>query len=177
MAKNDEYTKTARNIMILGMPTAQISLDYTEINGNVNGKMCRSRVCGHRVEGIDCGGEINEWLSLALGRPNLQLIRQSNSSEFFDKTIPPMSFSSQAQYLLINENSIEWLVERIPKKSDCNRTTILDRFRGNLIVRGAKAFDETLWTSVQIGNNKFKAWKLNQCSTKFICLQLNSKFV
>lgn len=41
--------------------------------------MCQSRVCGHKVEGLDCGSDISEWLSLALGLPNLRLIRQSDS--------------------------------------------------------------------------------------------------
>ena len=61
------------------MPTVQIQLDFAT-KDNLDAEMCRSRVCGHRVEGIDCGAEVSEWLSLALGRPNLRLIRQNQTN-------------------------------------------------------------------------------------------------
>lgn len=63
------------------MPPASVRLDFTS-EDLINGELCRSRVCGHRVEGIDCGAEISEWLSLALGRPNLRLIRQNDKKSF-----------------------------------------------------------------------------------------------
>lgn len=141
------------------MPTAVLPLNNENNDVIKNGEMYRSRVCGHRVEGIDCGSEISEWLSLALGRPNLRLIRQNDKSELFHKNKLELSFSSQAQFLMINEGSVKWLIKKIPNDSDCNRETILHRFRGNIIVEGAEPFEEENWTNLTIGKNTFKVGK------------------
>ena len=37
---------------------------------------CQSKVCGDKIEGIDCGEEVAEWLSDVMNRPGLRLIRQ-----------------------------------------------------------------------------------------------------
>lgn len=138
--------------LIAGMPQVEVSLDSDE--GFSIGEMCRSRVCGHRVEGVDCGGEVSEWISLAIGKPNLRLIRQTRSD--IGKGKVELSFSSQAQFLMVNANSIQWLVDRLPEGSDCRKETILERFRGNIIVSGAGAFEEENWTRIRIGRHVFE---------------------
>ncbi|KAF7994271.1 hypothetical protein HCN44_003361 [Aphidius gifuensis] len=145
--------KNAMKLDYPGMPTAIVPLN---ININTD-KLCISRVCGHIVEGTDCGSEISEWLSLAIGRPNLRLIRQKKITEFLDnEKTSKLSFSSQAQFLMINEASIEWLIEQLPNDSDCNKETILHRFRGNIIVEGAEPFNEINWSKITIGKNIFE---------------------
>lgn len=62
------------------MPSVTVPLNTSSYLIN-NNTLCRGKVCGHKVEGIDCGEEVSEWLSLALGRPNLKLIRQSESTK------------------------------------------------------------------------------------------------
>lgn len=62
------------------MPSIAVPL-YLSANEINSSKICRGKVCGHKVEGADCGAEVSEWLSLALGRPNLKLIRQSDSTK------------------------------------------------------------------------------------------------
>lgn len=69
---------------------------------------------------------------------------------------PELSFASQGQYLLINEASISWLADRIPEGSECERSSILHRFRGNIIVTGCAAFEETTWKSIRIGMCDFE---------------------
>lgn len=59
------------------MPTMDIPLDNS-IN-IINGTICQSRICGHKVQGTDCGSDVSNWISLALGLPNLRLIKQSNN--------------------------------------------------------------------------------------------------
>lgn len=133
------------------MPTVEIPL---EIDGlEEAAEICKSRVCGHRVEGIYCGDKVSEWLSLVLGRPNLKLIRQNSDGG-------ELSFSSQAQYLLINRTSVRWLIDQIPEDSDCDKKTILNRFRGNFIVDGADAFEEIDWRRIVIGKTFFEVKQL-----------------
>ncbi|KAK2584974.1 hypothetical protein KPH14_008505 [Odynerus spinipes] len=142
-----------------GMPSIQVPLKCTSSN-YTNGEICQSRVCGQKVEGIDCGNDVSEWLSLAIGRPNLKLIQQSNR-EVKDKQKrglynPELSFSSQAQYLVLNEESISWLCSRINDTEDFNKDTVLHRFRGNIVLSNCKAFEEFSWKTIRIGNIKFQ---------------------
>lgn len=62
------------------MPTIEIPLKST-YEKSIERPTCQSRVCESRVQGIDCGLEVSEWLSLALGKPNLRLIRQSHGRQ------------------------------------------------------------------------------------------------
>lgn len=67
-----------------------------------------------------------------------------------------LSFSNQAQYLVINEASILWLIDKISDDIDFKKDTTVYRFRGNIIVKGCNAFDEQQWEYIRIGNNNFK---------------------
>ncbi|XP_033215040.1 molybdenum cofactor sulfurase isoform X2 [Belonocnema kinseyi] len=149
--------KYKREKYIERMPSITVSILYPS-EENTNGKMCRGKVCGHKVEGIDCGAEVSEWLSLSLGRPNLRLIRQTKKKIVEDKrkNEKELSFVSQAQYLLINEASIFWLFDKVPNDSECRRETMLPRFRGNMVVSGCAPFEETKWKHVRIGNCDFQ---------------------
>lgn len=40
---------------------------------------CQSKVCGDRIQGWDCGNEVADWLSKALGSSGLRLLRQCNN--------------------------------------------------------------------------------------------------
>lgn len=79
-----------------------------------------------------------------------------------------LSFSSQAQYLMINEASVSWLVDKVSDDSaDFEKDTAIHRFRGNIIVGGCGAFDETQWEHVRIGNDHFKVC-INVCTDMFV---------
>ncbi|XP_020287531.1 molybdenum cofactor sulfurase 3 [Pseudomyrmex gracilis] len=138
-----------------GMPTIEIPLENT-YEKSTEHPVCQSRVCESRVQGIDCGTEVSEWLSLALGKPNLRLIRQSHGRQKKGLDKAELSFSSQAQYLMINEASVSWLIAKISDDLDFEKDTAIHRFRGNIIVEGCSAFDETQWKHIRIGNNHFK---------------------
>ncbi|XP_014225318.1 molybdenum cofactor sulfurase 3 [Trichogramma pretiosum] len=147
-----------RNELVLhypNMPSICVPLNIASYE-IVNGKLCKGKICGHKVEGIDCGSEVSEWLSLALGRPNLRLIRHSESSEKKKINKPELSFASQSQYLLINSASISWLANEIPNDFDCIKDTMLPRFRGNFVIKGCAPFEEINWKSVKIGNCTFQ---------------------
>ncbi|KAH0560402.1 molybdenum cofactor sulfurase 3 [Cotesia glomerata] len=144
-----------------GMSEIEVPLESIG-DKKVDGEICRSRVCGHRVEGMDCGNEISEWLCQALGRSDLKLIRQNLDDG-------ELSFSSQAQYLLVNSASVQWLVDQLPGDSDCDKNTVLDRFRGNFVVDGAEAFEEIEWKKVSIGKHSFEV--TGQCTRcQMVCI-------
>lgn len=62
------------------MPKIKIPLGTT-YKESIEHSIYQSRVCESRVQGIDCGSEVSEWLSLALGKPNLRLIRQNQGRQ------------------------------------------------------------------------------------------------
>lgn len=56
-----------------------VPLKSDENKHNILATLCQSKVCGDRIQGIDCGNEVAEWLSDVLCEPDLRLIRQSET--------------------------------------------------------------------------------------------------
>ncbi|KYN39636.1 Molybdenum cofactor sulfurase [Trachymyrmex septentrionalis] len=137
-----------QNIMRLtypGRPTIDVSLE------NEKSMEYQSSVHESKIKGIDCGSKVSEWLSLALGKPNLRLIRQSRERQKNDKA----ELSNRVSYLALNEASVSWFIDKI--SDDLNfQKDIVHQFRANIIVEGCEAFDEMKWNHVRIGNNNFK---------------------
>lgn len=59
---------------------------------------------------------------------------------------------------MINNSSIEWLADKIKEDSECDKNTLLHRFRGNFVVDGCIPFEETKWNDLKIGNCNFKVF-------------------
>lgn len=130
-------------------------------------QVCLSRVCGDRVETLDCGDEAALWLSRFLGQ-SCRLIRLSPRSArdarkprlgSAPSPFSPLSLVNEAQYLMINLASVEQLQEIIQRKEEINISSfvldlqnIVSRFRANLVIRGAVAFEEDAWSSLRIGD-------------------------
>lgn len=116
--------------------------------------MCSSKVCGDSVRGLDCGDSVSLWLSHVLGKEGLRLIRQRERDT---KSGGALSFSNQAQYLLINKASVNWLSEKLVEMPSSKRNNLLDRFRSNFVVEGLSVpFEEQRWTEVALGSHDFK---------------------
>ncbi|XP_029377090.1 molybdenum cofactor sulfurase isoform X2 [Echeneis naucrates] len=60
-----------------GMDTISVPLE-NNIQKHPSHRVCQSKVCGDRVETVDCGDEAASWLSDFLGQP-CRLIRQSSN--------------------------------------------------------------------------------------------------
>ncbi|XP_021941383.1 molybdenum cofactor sulfurase isoform X2 [Zootermopsis nevadensis] len=153
------------------MPPISVPLDdpKNHNDGRVEASLCQSKVCGDRVQGWDCGDDVASWLCDALGRQGLRLIRQWNSDSRVSKEKMKsrgqdsnqksvLSLSNQAQFLLVNKSSVQWLSDQIDwEQSDCDKESLLERFRSNLVIQGLKPFEENEWTHFQIGRVKFQS--------------------
>ncbi|KAL1508879.1 hypothetical protein ABEB36_003701 [Hypothenemus hampei] len=126
----------------------EVPLEVTEETSN-EGYICNSKVCGDRIQGIDCGTKVAEWLSEKFNNPGLRLLRQiefthntSGRSSKEGKKI--LSLANNAEYLLINLSTVQWLRDRIPREDIIHHSieSILLRFRANFIVDFAKPFVE-----------------------------------
>ncbi|XP_054655289.1 molybdenum cofactor sulfurase isoform X2 [Dunckerocampus dactyliophorus] len=146
-----------------GMDTISVPL---EIRTGVDASypVCQTKVCGDRVETVDCGDEAASWLSDFLGQP-CRLIRQSpNFTRGMKKksdtaiTSPPLSLVNEAQYLMINRASVELIHKVMSSRQDnseLDTQNIISRFRANFVIAGVEPFEEDGWSHLIIGNIQF----------------------
>lgn len=55
-----------------------VPLVANENERNILTSLCQSKVCGDRIQGIDCGDDVADWLSSVLCTPDVRLIQQSS---------------------------------------------------------------------------------------------------
>lgn len=155
----------AKNTLTLSFPYAQsieIPLKRNIDDNKTISSLCQSKICGDRIDGIDCGDEVADWLSDVLCTSGLRLIQQTEddkrtmkSSNNSEKAI---SLSNQAQFLLINVASVDWLTRKVNdwyELDDCSEKMLqntIDRFRANLIVESMTPLEEMEWKSIRIGD-------------------------
>lgn len=136
-----------------GMRSVQIKIVKNEEILKI-AKLCETKVCGDRIEGWDCGNEIAEWLSKALEIDNLRLIRHNDK---ISRKNGAISLSNQAQFLMINETSVDWLMMNVEDWENGEETleNIVDRFRGNFIIENLNALTENDFKKIKIGSAEF----------------------
>lgn len=125
----------------------------------VESKICQSKVCGDVVGGYNCGDKVSSWLSECLDIPGLRLIRQKTDRKK-NGAQKDLSLANQAQFLVMNYRSVEWLSSKIEDWGEIeneNLDSTIDRFRGNLLIKTKEAFDENSFKSIRIGDVGFTA--------------------
>lgn len=153
------------NILSLSFPyakTIKIPLRRDVNDNRVVSSFCQSKVCGDRIDGIDCGDEVAEWLDDVLCSTGLRLIQQSVNDKRTAKndvsTEQAISLSNQAQFLLINVTSVDWLAKKVENWAELDDVpekmlqNTVDRFRANLIIESPIPLEESEWKSIQIGS-------------------------
>lgn len=114
-------------------------------------------MCTDIVKGYDCGDEIADWISNCLEISYLRLIRQSSDRIVKGAEQTMLSLSNQAQYLLINKATVRWLKNKIKDESFLDDIdSMVDRFRGNLVIESVEELVERQWERVVIGTQEFK---------------------
>ena len=101
------------------------------------------------------GDEINQWFSEKLGVP----CRLAVMTEKSQRKVSPfaavrkfqdtVSFADACPFLLIGENSLTELNEKMGKSVPMNR------FRPNFVIEGSEPFAEDSWKKIKIGNTIF----------------------
>ncbi|XP_072247525.1 molybdenum cofactor sulfurase isoform X1 [Leuresthes tenuis] len=151
-----------------GMEAISVPLE-SDFQLHPSSRVCHSKVCGDRVQTVDCGDEAASWLSDFLGQP-CRLIRQSpdfaremrkKPGEAFSAS-PFLSLVNEAQYLMINRASVELIQNLMSDRQDgCegdqlpDTQNVIRRFRANLVIAGVEPFEEDNWSHLIIGNTRF----------------------
>ena len=99
----------------------------------------------------DEGGMIAEVISDYLGR-SCRLVCRSRSMKRKKYGSVLSSFSDGTQLLVVGENSVEDLNERLQKLS--NEPATVNHFRPNIVVGNCAPFDEDFWQEVLMGEQK-----------------------
>ena len=107
----------------------------------------------------DCGAEVAEWLSHALGAPSaLRRIGPAFTRNLKPSKAKPgdeIAFTDAYPFMVVSEASLMDLNDKLVAQGE--ETLPMERFRPSLVIRGANAFEEDTWTSVTIGEILFRA--------------------
>ena len=102
--------------------------------------------------------EINDWFSDVLGT-KCQLVYMPDETkreinQLFRQNNEIVSFADGYPILVIGENSLEYLNEKLEKEK-----LPMNRFRPNLVISGSDAFAEDHWKKIRIGKTVFRSTK------------------
>ena len=106
------------------------------------------------TDAVDCGDEVAAWLSEILGEPmRLAYMDQCARRQAGRASNPgdEVSFADAYPVMVANEASLADLNTKLEQPVPMNR------FRPNVIVNGFEPWAEDHWTSLQIGDVKFRA--------------------
>ncbi len=124
-----------------------------EISLHTAGAEIEVEIWGSIVKAFDEGAEAARWLTDTLGMP-LRLARISKENRLREGEDPrTVSFADSYPLHLCAEESLADLNARIPARLEMNR------FRPNLVVRGAPAWSEDRWTALRQGASCFRVGK------------------
>uniref|UniRef100_A0A672R208 Molybdenum cofactor sulfurase n=1 Tax=Sinocyclocheilus grahami TaxID=75366 RepID=A0A672R208_SINGR len=149
-------------LQVSGMEPVTVPLETSLANSDL--RTSQSKVCGDRVQTVDCGKEVSTWLSEFLGKP-CRLIRQRpdflrdmkfgrEKAENFGPTA--LSLVNEAQFLLINRASMSFLHNSENEGTWHDMEQLIQRFRANLVISGQEAFAEDDWSHLTVGDTQFQ---------------------
>ncbi|MBC7913882.1 MAG: MOSC domain-containing protein [Pyrinomonadaceae bacterium] len=123
---------------------------------DVNKKIAVS-VWDDRVEGYELNENAAEWLSQYLQRPCKLIYMPEDSIRPVDQQYAEnneqVSFADAFPYLLISQATLDDLNSRL------EIPIAMNRFRPNLVVRGAEGYAEDSWAEIKINDVHFKVAK------------------
>jgi len=133
------------------------------------GDPVRARVHKQELQGLPAGPEADAWLAKALGRDDLRLVwcddptrrtlnpahsRPDDYTAYADGY--PVTIASEASLRQLND----WIIEgALDRGEEPPAPLPMQRFRPNVVVDGDSPFAEDHWTSVQVGDVRFRVAK------------------
>ncbi|XP_034211931.1 molybdenum cofactor sulfurase isoform X3 [Prunus dulcis] len=159
-----------KGIMFVESPRCQVKLPINFITDSCNGGSEQIKLNGQRYEVQSYKNEVNIWFSNAIGRPCTLFRCFSSNHNFCLNKIKSASmgrevqsmlnFSNEAQFLLISEESVSDLSQRVStnvQKGACGAASQISpmRFRPNIVISGGEPYAEDGWKILKIGNKYF----------------------
>ncbi|KAF5781412.1 putative molybdenum cofactor sulfurtransferase [Helianthus annuus] len=138
-----------------------------ELKSNLSAAVEEINVHAQRYEVIGYDNKIDTWFSNAVGRPCYLLRSSSRSCTRLNRNQNPsicrdiktrLNFVNEAQLLLISEESVSDLNQRLNSKEESVESPMeVDamRFRPNLVISGGAPYVEDSWSGLKIGKHHF----------------------
>lgn len=106
-----------------------------------------TEVWGNHFTAYVAPDEINQWFSRYLNiEVQLRWTGEKPTRRVKKNPETAVSFADGYPYLLINEASFQYLQQRCPASIN------IEQFRGNILITGAKPFEEDTWQTIRIGS-------------------------
>ncbi|PON58797.1 Glycine dehydrogenase [Trema orientale] len=156
-------------ILFVESPRCKVRLQIKLISDSDNGVREEINIHGRRYEVQGYNNEVNIWFSTALGRPCTLSRCSSSDYKFCSKKNKNtgmcrdvqsiLNFANEAQFLLISEESISDLNNRIRDAQKGTEGASFQvypmRFRPNLVISGGEPYAEDGWRNLRIGHKYF----------------------
>ncbi|WP_307861890.1 MOSC N-terminal beta barrel domain-containing protein [Nocardioides sp. SYSU D00065] len=136
-----------------------------------SGERVRTLVFGQQVDGVVAGREADAWLRTVLGRDDVRLVwcddpAQRHLDPAFSSPGDHTAFADGYPVTIASLSSLrrlnDWVAEAaVERGEDPPPPLQMERFRPNVVVDGDEPFAEDGWSSVVIGDVRFRAAKLN----------------
>jgi uncharacterized protein YcbX len=154
------WTEIDHGMLSLAAPDAGSVEVPIDAGGSHTARM-RVRVWNSVVDAVPVSPYADAWLGDYLGMPcRLVYMPDATRRESNAKHAGPdhlVGFADGYAYLLANEASLADLNVRLGEKS--HPALPMNRFRPNLVVTGAGAFDEDGWKEIRVGEATLRAAK------------------
>ncbi|XP_069971142.1 mitochondrial amidoxime reducing component 2 [Penaeus vannamei] len=136
----------------------EVSFDLQEVMGDV--KVNQVRIWNQRTCGADCGDAVADWLSRLLykGETRVRLLyqgglvkdRPARKPDYFEfpqfRASDRVLYADTSSFMVASESSMKDLNGRLKEPVS------MGWFRPNVVVRGARPFDEDDWAFLKIGD-------------------------
>ncbi|RXG58603.1 Molybdenum cofactor sulfurase [Armadillidium vulgare] len=161
------------NVLVLsykGFNNININLSLSLDTITSENKFCSGRICGDKINGVDCGDDASNWLSSVLGVTGVRLVRQIQPRRCKlsrnDNDSRGLSLANESQYLAIHRPSLRQLLQHIGENQFQNfmpkEEELKLRFRPNFVFDGGLPYEEDEWKSFVIDKFNFKV--LGHCN-------------
>lgn len=136
----------------------EVTFDLQEVMGDV--KVNQVRIWNQRTRGVDCGDAVANWLSQLLykGETRVRLLyqgglvrdRPARKPDYFEfpqfKPSDRILYADTSSFMVASQSSLDDLNGRLAEPVS------MGWFRPNVVVRGARPFDEDDWAFLKIGD-------------------------
>ncbi len=145
------------NSYLTTQETLRIPLSFEDFPQFEKIKMQKVRVWNSFCDAFVLPKQFNDWFSAVL-KIDCQIVYMPDESEraiseFFRQNDEIVSFADGYPFLIIGENSLINLNEKLETKLPMNR------FRPNIVVSDSDAFAEDKWKKIKIGDTIFRSTK------------------
>ncbi|KAJ4835539.1 hypothetical protein Tsubulata_028426 [Turnera subulata] len=163
------FIDLSKGIMFVESPRCKAKLQIDLKSGSSPSEREEIKWHAQRYEVQHYENDVNQWFSIAVGRPCILIrcfssqpscLNKGRSTNMCRDSEAQLNFANEAQYLLISEESVCDLNNRVSSNAqkESGRTAVqvnAMRFRPNLVVSGGEPYAEDTWRRIKVGNQFF----------------------